>query len=198
MTADRLWANQNVLESLAGHCCRSHQSANTVRACDYCQQLVGAIAEALQPPPDPPAPTLFPIQGGPAIPWSVIAPHELQAQRNHDQSLQRLAERGGLSPCEAVAVLEGRAWHRMDKAAALLRLRELSAPPAPTLRALIEQKIEQWREKATGYAKRYGDADAEAWNTFVATRMGALQDCADELAALLTETDGPAPQKEQP
>jgi hypothetical protein len=67
-------------------------------------------------------------------------------------------------------------------------------PPAPTLRALIEQKIEQWREKATGYAKRYGDADAEAWNTFVATRMGALQDCADELAALLTETDGPAPQ----
>jgi hypothetical protein len=67
-------------------------------------------------------------------------------------------------------------------------------PPAPTLRALIEQKIEQWREKATGYAKRYGDADAEAWNTFVATRMGALRDCADELAALLTETDGPAPQ----
>jgi hypothetical protein len=67
-------------------------------------------------------------------------------------------------------------------------------PPAQTLRALIEQKIEQWREKATGYAKRYGDADAEAWNTFVATRMGALRDCADELAALLTETDGPAPQ----
>jgi hypothetical protein len=48
---------------------------------------------------------LFPIQGGPAIPWSVISPFEDQAQRNHDQSLQRLAERGGLGPEEAISVL---------------------------------------------------------------------------------------------
>jgi hypothetical protein len=38
----------------------------------------------------------FPLQDGPMIPWGVIAPHEGQAQRNHGQSLQRLAERGGL------------------------------------------------------------------------------------------------------
>jgi len=43
----------------------------------------------------------------PSIPWELIAPHEAQAQRNHGgQTLQRLAERGGLCPLEAVAVLK--------------------------------------------------------------------------------------------
>ena len=53
---------------------------------------------------------MFPIQGGPAIPWSVIEPCEQQAQRNHGQSLQRLAERGGLSVLEAIDVLLFREW----------------------------------------------------------------------------------------
>lgn len=68
---------------------------------------------------------MFPIIGGPAIPWRVIAPCERQAQQNHSQSFQRLAERGGLSPCEAVAVLESRRWHPMDKQQALNRLAEI-------------------------------------------------------------------------
>ncbi len=50
----------------------------------------------------------FPIQGGPSIPWKAIAPCEGQAKRNHSQSLERLAERGGLSAIEAFAVLESR------------------------------------------------------------------------------------------
>jgi len=42
-----------------------------------------------------------------SIPWSLIAPHEQQAQLNHGgQTLKRLAERGGLDALEAVAVLE--------------------------------------------------------------------------------------------
>lgn len=61
------------------------------------------------------------------IPWSVIAPHERQARSNHGQSLERLAERGGLGPCEAVAILEDRPWHRMDQAEAFRRMLELSA-----------------------------------------------------------------------
>lgn len=44
------------------------------------------------------------------IPREMLAPHEAQAQRNHSQSLQRLADRGGLSACEALAVLENREW----------------------------------------------------------------------------------------
>jgi hypothetical protein len=44
------------------------------------------------------------------LPWALIAPHEAQAKVNHSQTLKRLAERGGLAPCEAVAVLEDRPW----------------------------------------------------------------------------------------
>lgn len=40
-----------------------------------------------------------------SIPWDLIAPHEEQAQINHSQSLQRLAERGGLSPLEMYCVM---------------------------------------------------------------------------------------------
>lgn len=42
------------------------------------------------------------------VPWSMLAPHEERAKRNHDQTLQRLAERGGLSPTEMIAVIEDR------------------------------------------------------------------------------------------
>lgn len=49
----------------------------------------------------------FPIQRGPSVPWSVMAPHESMAQRNHSQTLERLAERGGLSPAEAWCVVSG-------------------------------------------------------------------------------------------
>ena len=49
------------------------------------------------------------------IPLDVIAPHEQQALRNHMQTLQRLSERGGLSYCEALAVLEDRAWSMLEQ-----------------------------------------------------------------------------------
>lgn len=68
----------------------------------------------------------FPIQGGPSIPWCVIALHENQAMKNHSgQSLERLAERGGLSPSEAVAVLHDRPWCRMDTHVAIAELDEI-------------------------------------------------------------------------
>jgi hypothetical protein len=45
-----------------------------------------------------------------SIPWNLIALHEEQALRNHRQSLADLARRGGLSPLEMKAVLEGRRY----------------------------------------------------------------------------------------
>lgn len=42
------------------------------------------------------------------IPFSLL--NEDWAQRNHGQSLKRLAERGGLSPCEAIAIMDRRRW----------------------------------------------------------------------------------------
>ena len=55
------------------------------------------------------------------VPWSLVAPHEAQAQRNHSQSLETLAERGGLSAHELAALLRDEHWHertaRDDEAA---------------------------------------------------------------------------------
>lgn len=50
----------------------------------------------------------FPILGsGYRLPWAFVAPHEGRARRNHGgQSLQRLAERGGLDWREMLAVIE--------------------------------------------------------------------------------------------
>lgn len=53
--------------------------------------------------------------GGTSIPWDMISTHEKQAMNNHGgQSLERLDQRGGLSACEALAVLEDRNWTPMD------------------------------------------------------------------------------------
>lgn len=42
------------------------------------------------------------------IPWAMIREHARQAIANHGQSLERLAERGGLSPLEMMCVLLGK------------------------------------------------------------------------------------------
>lgn len=59
------------------------------------------------------------------IPWEYVEPHEWQAQKNHGQSLQRLAERGGLDPIELVAVLERRSWRAMSMRSAIDRLKQI-------------------------------------------------------------------------
>lgn len=56
-------------------------------------------------------PVLQPPPGCPSrVPWSFVAPHEGQALRNHDQTLERLAQRGGLGAEELVAVVRGERW----------------------------------------------------------------------------------------
>lgn len=68
----------------------------------------------------------FPILGTKStIPWSAIARHDEQAKKNHYQTLERLAERGGLSWDEALAVLEDRPWKSMRKSEAQSRVLEL-------------------------------------------------------------------------
>lgn len=64
----------------------------------------------------------FPVMAGPygrddtyaCVPWELVEPHEQQAQLNHSQSLQRLAERGGLAWSEILAVVEDREFRRMN------------------------------------------------------------------------------------
>lgn len=54
----------------------------------------------------------FPVLGGGmTVPWQMLEPHEPQALANHsNQTLSRLAERGGLGWAELLCVLESRRW----------------------------------------------------------------------------------------
>lgn len=44
------------------------------------------------------------------VPMFLLRPFEDYARRNHDQTLDRLRERGGLSVAEAVAIITGRTF----------------------------------------------------------------------------------------
>lgn len=55
-----------------------------------------------------------------AIEMSLL--NETQARTNHSQSLETLADRGGLSPCEALAIMEKRRWYKFDTMEAVLKL----------------------------------------------------------------------------
>lgn len=44
------------------------------------------------------------------VPMAMLAPHEKQAIRNHGQTLERLAERGGMACSEILAVINGLPW----------------------------------------------------------------------------------------
>ncbi|MDW3682976.1 hypothetical protein RA280_14705 [Cupriavidus sp. CV2] len=89
-----------------------------------------------------PGRAVMPIMGATLlseIPFAMIAPHEAQAQRNHGQSMERLAQRGGLAACEAIDIIEGRRWG--------------SAKPCIENERYLINKVRAWRAaKATGEA----------------------------------------------
>jgi hypothetical protein len=60
-----------------------------------------------------------------SVPWGLMVEHEVQAKRNHDQTIAELARRCGLSACEAVAVLEDREWRHMPLDEAYVRLGDI-------------------------------------------------------------------------
>jgi len=66
-----------------------------------------------------------------SIPWEAISSHEQQARANHGQSLETLAQRGGLSPYELLAVLRDHAFWRCnlpEPATVITKLREQIEP----------------------------------------------------------------------
>ena len=53
--------------------------------------------------------TEMPIQGGKllkAVPWNVVKDHEARAMSNHSQTLDRLAQRGGMDPVEMLKIIQ--------------------------------------------------------------------------------------------
>jgi hypothetical protein len=47
------------------------------------------------------------------ISMKLLQPYEEQALRNHSQSLQRLAERGGMNACEILGIIRGLRWSQL-------------------------------------------------------------------------------------
>lgn len=46
-----------------------------------------------------------------SVPWALVERCRERAWNNHSQTIERLAERGGLCPQEMCAVLADRPWH---------------------------------------------------------------------------------------
>lgn len=94
----------------------------------------------------------------------MIAPHAQQALNNHYQTLERLAERGGLSPCEAMAVLEDRDWRKDPYASQkliALALEFEKGLPAPYTPKRIEEMVTEFRR----WEKWFNDAGQTGWNS---------------------------------
>lgn len=49
-----------------------------------------------------------------SVPWAMLTPHEEQARKNHGQTLERLAERRGLSPSEILWIIRGQRWEMKE------------------------------------------------------------------------------------
>lgn len=66
-----------------------------------------------------------------SVPWSFVEKFRAQAEDNHDQTLERLAERGGLAPEELWLAAHGHRLFRVkvDEQAAIDWLYEASGEP---------------------------------------------------------------------
>jgi len=105
----------------------------------------------------------FPIIKGPSIPWAAIAPYESQAKKNHDQSLERLAQRGGLDPIECWNVMHGEAWScsKATRAQALAFLEEINRQWNSIIaeRDRLLQQLEDVRAENAALRKKYERLD---------------------------------------
>lgn len=101
---------------------------NEPEIADDMEAAAAELAEDARPP------RMFPVQNGPAVPWSIIEPFEKQCRKQHGgQTLEEMARRGGLSVCEVLSILDGGGdfdvyWRGKDMhniTANILRLQQL-------------------------------------------------------------------------
>ena len=101
----------------------------------------------------------FPIQDGPDVPWEVMAPHNAMSLKNHYQTLERIAERGGFSAAEAYCIVNSLRWQDMEASIGWNRAKELWLEYAERINlhykriTELEQEIERLREAIKDYAQ---------------------------------------------
>ncbi|KKN00559.1 hypothetical protein LCGC14_1136690 [marine sediment metagenome] len=84
----------------------------------------------------------FPIQDGPSVPWEFMVSHEAQHKKNHGgQTLERMAQRGGLGATEAWCCVNGMGlWPTHDT-------KEGMAKAHQDWIALAERVNREWNDK---------------------------------------------------
>lgn len=121
----------------------------------------------------------MPVDSGPSIPWAIIEPHEQQAQKNHDQSLQTLYDRGGLSAGEALCIMGGVRWGTIPEAGAAEKLQLLIDQRT----GLLDAARERDALKATVEALEKRAIEAEAK---LAVLVEAIRESGDSVHSMTT------------
>ncbi len=126
--------------------------------------------------------------------WVVVEAHEEQARDNHDQTLKRLAERGGLSPCElALLLTDTPLFPSIDT---------ITIEDAVIAIANAVAESEQWKEIAPGLHRievargccqvRAGPSEDSSWDWYAETSRNASY---DEFAQGAATTEGEAKER---
>lgn len=126
-----------------------------------------------------------------SIPWGLIEPHREQAKANHGQSLERLNERGGLSPVELYYVLQDKNWSPKqyftdEPGAVTFLLMRLNDYRVGQLRDQ-ERELERVRSYCKKWGETYFDRDEAAIEAqeVAYRRAKKLEDAAGARKALL-------------
>lgn len=130
---------------------------------------------------EPVARQTFPILGsnGAKIDLQLVVDHGQQAQRNHYQSVKRLAERGGLSWAELHAVLHDTAFKKVDQNTAIaecraIEARYLSALDTPA--AQVTGGVEViWHKTVDGLPQKPGKRDYEQIECLILLPDGCIE-----------------------
>jgi hypothetical protein len=125
----------------------------------------------------------YPILGskGASIDWQLVVDHGGQAYKNHRQSVERLAERGGLSWVELYAVLNNQQWQKIDENEAIIACRSieakyLSAVTEPASTDTLA-RLQRERDQAVEALRRIGDGFTD-YTQGVDANMERLRRCA--------------------
>lgn len=98
---------------------------------------------------------LFPISDGPSVPWRVLRPHEKQCRINHDQSLEAIANRGGLSSAEAWCIVNDQTWRVATNTWSLEHLKKMWKDYANPI-AMLQADLAACREDLERYKGAMG------------------------------------------
>ena len=145
--------------------------------CDYCAlreelEEVRAELDRYKREAEAPVPRTFPVMLDwhdrkklstvafpTSVPWGFIEQYERAAKQIHTQTIERLAERGGLTPCEMMAVItNSRAWWSEPEETAVKALKNAVAEYKMEASGHIGAKAERTLDRLRARAEK---AEAE-------------------------------------